>query len=80
MKTYDEIDGSLVEIDPGSGGSFEIRDGKRIRVKEPGKPHKDGDRARHPDGEPVDKPQTTEDIEPALPAPGAAPWDDKKGA
>ncbi len=81
MKTYDEVNGELVEIDPGSGGTFEIREGKRIRTSKPAESHPDGDRARNADGEPVDQAPT--ETAPALTPPGRAPWDpapdNKKG-
>jgi hypothetical protein len=39
----------------GEGGTFEVRDGKRILVTPPTQPHPDGDRARNADGKPVDE-------------------------
>lgn len=73
MKTYEIVDGREVEIDPGSGGSFEIREGKRIRVSEHKGVHPDGERPRNADGTPVDKP--IEKSEPALPKAARAPWE-----
>lgn len=57
----------------GHGGSFEIRNGERVQIEKPGAPHKDGDRARHVDGKPVDAP-APDPNESALPKPGPAPW------
>lgn len=73
MKTYEVVDGREVEIDPGSGGSYEIRDGKRIRVSEHKSAHAEGDRPRNADGSPVERP--IEGSEPALPKAARAPWE-----
>ncbi len=54
----------------GEGGSFEIRNGERVQVSAPGKPHPEGDRARDADGKPVDLPPPNPQ-ESALPAPPA---------
>jgi hypothetical protein len=56
----------------GQGGTFEVRNGERVRSSEPQKVHKDGDRARDADGKPVDK--LLDQVEPALPKPQPAPW------
>ena len=37
----------------GEGGTFEVRDGKRVLVTPPSKPHKDGDQPRDADGRPI---------------------------
>lgn len=55
----------------GQGGSFEVRNGERVRVTDVPKPHKDGDRARDADGKPFDKEEATA---PAIPKPGTPPW------
>ena len=34
----------------GQGGSYEIRDGKRVRIEEPTRDHEQGNRARTADG------------------------------
>ncbi len=65
--------GELIPLESGAGGTFEIRDGKRIRVSKPGEPHKEGDRARHADETPADKGSQTA-AEPALTAPPASPF------
>jgi hypothetical protein len=39
----------------GEGGTFEIKDGERVLVTPPTKPHPEGDRARGADGKPVDQ-------------------------
>jgi len=60
MKSYDEVNGKLVEIPPGEGGSYEVRevDGEQVRVRtfKRGEPHAEGECARHADGEPVLQP------------------------
>ena len=50
----------------GVGGSYEIRDGKRVRLDTPQTDHPDGPRARDADGNPHDRPEETA---PALVAP-----------
>jgi len=37
----------------GEGGSYEVRDGKRVRVVEATKDHPEGNRARDADGRPL---------------------------
>jgi hypothetical protein len=51
----------------GQGGSYEVRDGKRVLVEPPTADHPDGNRARDADGTPHDQPDETA---PALPVPG----------
>lgn len=57
----------------GQGGTFEVRNGERVRVGKEQETHKDGDRARDADGKPIDKP--LEGAQPALPKPQPAPWE-----
>ena len=47
------------------GGSFQIVDGKRVRIDEELKHHPDGDRARDSDGNPADAPAAAETTEAA---------------
>lgn len=37
----------------GEGGTFEVRDGQRVQVTPPSKPHPAGDRPRDADGRPI---------------------------
>jgi len=61
----------------GVGGSYEVRDGKRVRVDEPQQHHPDGDRARDPDGNALDQPEA---IAPALPVPAQEAAADAAGS
>ena len=37
----------------GEGGTFEVRDGKRVRVSPPSQPHPEGDQPRDEHGRPI---------------------------
>lgn len=54
----------------GQGGTYEVRNGKRVRVDKP-QEHPAGGGARNAKGDPVDEPHGKE---PALPEPQPAPW------
>ncbi len=49
----------------GEGGTYEVREGKRVQVTPPTQPHADGDRARNADGKPIDEAQVSPDPAPA---------------
>lgn len=54
----------------GQGGSFQIRDGKRVRIDEEQQRHPGGDRPRDADGNALDRPA---EVAPALVPPPADP-------
>jgi hypothetical protein len=56
----------------GQGGTFQVKNGERVRVADAPKPHPEGDRARDEHGKPFDEKQ--EATAPALPKPGTPPW------
>lgn len=52
-RTKDEQSAVAADEFSGAGGTFEVRDGKRVQVTPPSQPHAEGDRPRDEHGRPI---------------------------
>ncbi len=53
----------------GQGGTYEVREGKRVLVTPPTQSHPEGDRARDADGKPIDEAPAAAEATPQPDAP-----------